>query len=56
MGSMVEEAIYTSVEALKQRDFATSKRVYQNDAKINQMHFEIENNCITVIATQQPMA
>jgi phosphate transport system protein len=56
MGSMVEEAIHASVEALKKRDFATSKRVYSNDAIINQKHFDIEINCITVIATQQPMA
>jgi phosphate transport system protein len=53
---MVEEAIHASVEALKKRDFATSKRVYSNDAIINQKHFDIEINCITVIATQQPMA
>jgi phosphate transport system protein len=56
LGSMVEEAIYDSVEALKQRDFTTSRRIYQNDARINQKHFDIEINCITIIATQQPMA
>jgi len=56
MGSMVEEAIHASVEALKQRDFAYSRQIYLNDTKINQKHFEIETNCITVIATQQPMA
>jgi phosphate transport system protein len=56
MGSMVEEAITTSVAALKRRDFEDSRRIYANDQEINQKHYDIENDCITLIATQQPMA
>lgn len=56
MGSMVEEAIKSSVDCLKQRDLEGSKRVIQSDLKINQKHFEIENQCLLLIATQQPMA
>lgn len=56
MGSMVEEAIKASVDCLKRRDLEGSKKVIQADLKINQKHFEIENQCILLIATQQPMA
>jgi phosphate transport system protein len=56
MGSMVEEAIRSSVEALKRRDFKESRRIYLEDTLVNQKHFELENRCITLIATQQPMA
>ncbi|OGO42579.1 MAG: phosphate transport system regulatory protein PhoU [Chloroflexi bacterium RBG_16_58_14] len=56
MGSMVEEAIIESVDALKRRDLETSRRIYHDDLKVNQKHYEIENTCLTLIATQQPMA
>jgi phosphate transport system protein len=56
LGSMVEEAIQAAVASLKQRDVEASKRVYANDEVINKRHFDIEDRCITLIATQQPMA
>jgi len=56
LGSMVEEAVRASVAALKQRDLKASEKLYAADARINEKHFEIEDRCITLIATQQPMA
>lgn len=56
LGSMVEDAIRGSVESLKQRDMEASHRVYFADQDINAKHFEIEDKCIVLIATQQPMA
>ena len=56
LGSMVEEAVRAAVAALKARDMAASENVYEADEKINKKHFEIEDRCITLIATQQPMA
>jgi phosphate transport system protein len=56
MGSMVEKAIELSMEALKKRDLATANRVITDDIYINQKRFEIEEKCIQIIATQQPMA
>jgi phosphate transport system protein len=56
MGSMVEKAIARSVEALKKRDLELAKQVIADDQKINRKRFAIEENCITLIATQQPMA
>ena len=56
MGSMVEEAIIDSVESLKKRDIESARRIYYGDQRINEKRYEIENKCLTTIATQQPMA
>ncbi|MCL4459674.1 MAG: phosphate signaling complex protein PhoU [Chloroflexi bacterium] len=56
LGSMVDKAIDRSVEALKRRDVEMAKQVIKDDAEINKKRFEIEENCLLLIATQQPMA
>jgi phosphate transport system protein len=56
MGSMVEKAIEFSMEALKTRDLVLADQIISDDIYINQKRFEIEEKCILVIATQQPMA
>jgi phosphate transport system protein len=56
MGSMVEKAIDRSVTALKQRDLKLAQEIIDNDQMIDRRRFEIEENCVELIATQQPMA
>ncbi|MFO8009670.1 MAG: phosphate signaling complex protein PhoU [Dehalococcoidia bacterium] len=56
MGSMVEKAIARAVESLNRRDFDLAEQVCQDDEKINQKRFEIEETCVKLIAKQQPMA
>jgi len=56
LGSMVEEAIMDSVASLKARDIEASRRVIAGDAAINRKRFDIENDVLVLIATQQPMA
>jgi phosphate transport system protein len=56
LGSMVEEALVQSVETLKQRDFVGSRRLIAGDRLINERRYAIEEDTITLIATQQPMA
>jgi len=56
MGSMVEKAIDRSVAALKQRDLKLAKQVIDDDQMINHKRFDIEEACVELIATQQPMA
>ena len=56
MGSMVEKAIIRSVEALKKRDLALAKQIIAEDVEINNKRFGIEEQCVQLIATQQPMA
>jgi phosphate transport system protein len=56
LSGMVEQAMLNAVAALKQRDLDTAQQIYDNDAQINDKRFEIENNALIMIATQQPMA
>jgi phosphate transport system protein len=56
MGSMVGKAILRSVEALKDRDINLAQHIVDDDLLINKKRFEIEERCIELIATQQPMA
>src|SRR5574342_54761 len=56
LGSMVEDAILSSVEALKKRDLKAAQRLFDADKEINAKRFEIENKLMVLIATQQPMA
>jgi len=56
LGSMVEEAILNTVEALKKRDIKASEEILEADKLINEKRFDIENKLMILIATQQPMA
>ena len=55
LSSMVENAIIESVEALRTHDLKTARRIYAGDNRINEKRFELENDTITTIATQQPI-
>jgi phosphate transport system protein len=56
LGSMAEKAIMDSLEALRDGDANWSRKIIEDDAKVNKKRFEIEDRCIFVIASQQPMA
>ncbi len=56
MSGMVAEAIEGAVESLVKRDIKASKEIMKNDMVINKIRFKIEERCLRLIATQQPMA
>ncbi len=56
LGSMVEQAIVNSVEALRKRDIKASEALFAADRVINKTRFDIEAKLVIMIATQQPMA
>ena len=56
LGSMVEKAINKSMEALQSRDLQTSFEVIHEDNQINEKRFRLEEQCLDLIATQQPLA
>ncbi len=56
LGSMVEEALVKSVDALKRRDFEASQQLIDADKRINHKRYEIEEETLVLLATQQPMA
>lgn len=56
LGSMVEQNLLDSVDAMKKRDANASKMVIERDTVINQKRFALEHQVMIIIATQQPMA
>jgi phosphate transport system protein len=56
MADMVSIAITRSIDALKDRDVALARQIIANDMKINTKRYDIEEECLEIIAMQQPMA
>ena len=56
LGSMVEKALANAVDALRRRDLESSREVIEQDDLIDRQTYDIEEKCINLIATQQPMA
>jgi phosphate transport system protein len=56
LGSLAEQAILNSVDALRRRDVAAAKAIAAEDKKINDKHFAIENHILIIFATQSPLA
>jgi phosphate transport system protein len=56
LATTVAKSINLAVDALKERDLANSDQVVRDDDYIDQKRFEIEERCIDLIASQQPMA
>ena len=56
LGEMVEQAILKAMDALERRDLTIAYEVITEDDQINEKRFELEEKCIDLIATQQPLA
>ena len=56
LGGFVGKSIHRAVDALKRRDLVSSQEVVNDDDYIDRKRFEIEDLCVDLIATQQPMA
>lgn len=56
LGSMAEKSLMDAMEALRDGDAAWARQIIEDDQRINRKRFEIEDRCIFVIASQQPMA
>jgi phosphate transport system protein len=56
MGSMLDQAMERSTRALRDQDTRLAQEVINDDARINQLRFDIEDSCLLLIATQAPMA
>jgi len=56
IGSLVDAAIERSIQALAHRDTALARQVDADDAKVNALRFQVEEECLALIARQQPAA
>lgn len=56
MGGDMQEAMREAVSALRTLDTAHAQKVVEGDRAINRQEHDIEDLCIRLIATQQPVA
>lgn len=56
MGSMVQNIIEVSVQALAKQDLDRARSVFELDDDIDALELEIEQLCMNLIALQQPIA
>ncbi|MEX0773705.1 MAG: phosphate signaling complex protein PhoU [Balneolales bacterium] len=56
MTEMVTIAVNKSITSLKEKDREEAKQIKSDDIYINNKRWEIEEKCISLIATQQPVA
>jgi phosphate transport system protein len=56
MGVQAGELIHRAVDALRTRDVALAEEVISSDNAIDALHLDLEQRCMRLLATQQPMA
>ncbi len=56
MGELVQTAVRRSVEALQARSVALADEVISGDDTTDALHLKLEERCMQLMATQQPMA
>ncbi len=56
MGNLVDEAIGRAVQSLAERDADLAQQVIAGDQRVNQAMYELEEQTLVLIATQQPLA
>jgi phosphate transport system protein len=56
LGSMVEQAIIRSIAALGAGDVLEARAIDAGDQLVNDRRYQIEENVIALLATQQPVA
>ena len=56
MGKQVERSIRGSVNALGEHDVNAALVVLREEAEVNRMHHDIDDSCLRLLATEQPVA
>jgi len=56
MSELVLERLRKGLDALEQKDRETARDVIEGDHEINQLYLDLEQDCIDLLALQQPVA
>jgi phosphate transport system protein len=56
MGGLVEERVHRAVHSLIHRREEEARRIIATDKEINDLQMDIDNRCLTLLATQTPLA
>lgn len=56
MGSLVEEQVQGALRALTARDSDLARKIIANDRQVNTLDVEVDEECLRLLALQQPAA
>jgi phosphate transport system protein len=56
MGGMVEDQIQGALRALVERDSRLAREIIENDHQVNTLDVEVDEDCLRLLALQQPTA
>jgi len=56
MASLVDSAIARALQSLNEQDLDLARQIAIDDARINEIRFKIEEQCLLLIAREQPVA
>ena len=56
MGGLAESQLENSIEALQKRDSSLAEDAIENDRRIDELHVEVDEMAIRLLALRQPMA
>ena len=56
MGALVEDRVHRAVHALIDRKVEEAEVIIAADREINELHIEIDDRCLKLLATQTPLA
>jgi len=56
MSEVVLERLRLGLDALKQKDVELAEEVIEGDGEVNDMYLELEQQCVDLLALQQPVA
>lgn len=56
MGALVEDRVHRAVHALTSRQVEEAEAIIAADREINDLHIEIDDRCLKLLATQTPLA
>ena len=56
MGALVEDRVHAAMLALMERRLEAAEKVVAGDAAVNELQIEIDDRCLKLLATQNPMA
>jgi phosphate transport system protein len=56
LGAVVEENVFRAVRSMEERDANLARKVIEVDAEIDRMEVEVEEDCLKILALNQPVA
>ena len=56
LGALVEERVYLAIKAIESKDSDLAKRIIRSDHEIDETEVEVEEECLKILALDQPVA